>query len=149
METSILTGAIIGAITGVAVMLITYFLKQQRFNAVRKSIADPGVEYAALFHYAADKRYKKAFKFYDSYGTFYVIGKTAYYKAKPSDEPLVFNLVNCTVQQEADWRKLKWFSVTTHVGEKFYFNSHKLGMLVNNSNETLKALQVLKSKQAA
>jgi hypothetical protein len=107
------------------------------------------VEYAGLFHYAADKRFKKKFKFYDSYGALYIIGTTAYYKAKPSDEPFVFNLANCTVQQEADWRKLKWLSFTTHVGEKFYFNSHKLGLLVNNSAETLKALQLLKSKQAA
>ncbi len=149
MEPSILTGAVIGAITGVVAMLLVYFFKQQRFNAVRKSIADTRVEYAALFHYAADKRYKKSFKFFDTYGALYVIGKTAYYKAKPADEPLVFNLENCTIQPEADWRKLKWFSVTTHVGEKFYFNSHKLGFFVNNSAETLKALQFLKSKQVA
>jgi hypothetical protein len=68
MGPSLLIGAVIGAITGVVVMLLVYFLKQQRFNAVRKSITDPGVEYAALFHYASDKRFKKAFKFFDSYG---------------------------------------------------------------------------------
>ncbi|HUR66373.1 MAG TPA: hypothetical protein VMZ03_08460 [Chitinophagaceae bacterium] len=140
-----LTGAIIGAIIGLLVVVFNFFAKEQRFNKVLKSIKEP-MEYAALYHYASFKRYKSSFKFFDSYGVLYVVGKTAYYKTTETATPMIFNLAECTVQKEEDWRLLKWFSITTPAGEKFYFDSHKMGVLKNNSDETLKGLEVLRSK---
>ena len=71
-----------------------------------------------------------------------------YYKTSESGVPVAFNLDECSVQQEADWRMLKWFSITTPPGEKFYFNSNKMGIIKNNSEETLKGLAAIKAKQA-
>lgn len=50
-------------------MPLVYFFKQQRFNAVRKSITDAGsgIEYTALFHYTAGRRLAKVemvFRYY-------------------------------------------------------------------------------------
>lgn len=144
---SILTGAIIGAIVGLLVVVFNFFAKEQRFNKVLRSIKDP-VEYAALYHYASFKRYKNSFKFYDSYGVLYVVGKMVYYKTGENAPPVFsFNLDECTVQKEADWRLLKWFSISTAVGEKYYFDSHKMGAFKNNSDETLKGLAVLQAKK--
>jgi hypothetical protein len=142
-----LVGAIIGGIIGLLVVVFTFFAKEQRFNKVLRSITTP-MEYAALYHYASFKRYKSGFKFFDSYGVLYVSGNTAYYKTSETGTALSFNLAECTVQQEQDWRLLKWFSITTPAGEKFYFNSHKMGALKSNSEETLKGLAALKAKQA-
>lgn len=145
---SILTGAIIGAIIGLLVVVFNFFAKEQRFNKVLRSIKDPA-EYAALFHYASFKRYKNSFKFFDSYGVLYMAGKMVYYKTSESALPVFsFNLDECTVQQEADWRMLKWFSISTPAGEKYYFNSHKMGAFKNNSDETLKGLAALQAKKA-
>lgn len=141
-------GAIIGAIIGVFVVVFMFFSKEQRFKSVMKSINHP-VDYAALYHYANFKRYKNSFKFYDSYGVLYLKGKTVYYQTKPGETPIEFNLDECDVQAEADWRMLKWFSITRPSGEKFYFNSQKMGFLKNNSEETLKGLAVLKAKKVA
>ena len=143
-----LMGAVIGGIIGLLVVVFMFFSKEQRFNKVLRSIKEP-VEYAALYHYASFKRYKKSYKFFDSYGVLYVVGKTAYYKTSETETPVSFNLNECTVQQEPDWRMLKWFSITTPAGEKFYFDSHKMGAFKNNSDETLKGLAVLKAKQAS
>ena len=144
-----LTGAIIGGIIGVLVLVFSYFLKEQRFNKILRSITDPALEYAAQFNYASPKRYKNSWKYYDSYGALYVIGKTAYYKSNETASPDIFNLAECTVQAEADWRKLKWFSITKPGGEKFYFNSNKMGAFVNNSDETLKGLSALQARKAS
>jgi hypothetical protein len=141
-----ITGAIIGAIVGVLVVLLNFYTKDQRFKTIMKSITDSGVQYAALFHYANATRYKKSFKFYDSFGVLYLAGNTAYYKTRPDATPMEFDMKKCTIQQEENWRKLKWFSITTLVGEKHYFNSHKAGAFVNNSDETLKGLEIIKSK---
>ena len=142
---SIITGAIIGAIIGLLVVVFNFFAKEQRFNKVLRSIKEP-LEYAALYHYASFNRYKNSFKFFDSYGVLYVIGNMAYYKTSETASPLSFNLDECSVQAEPDWRMLKWFSIITPPGEKFYFNSHKMGAFKNNSDETLKGLAVLKGK---
>lgn len=145
---SILTGAIIGGIIGLLVVVFNFFAKEQRFNKVLRSIKEP-VEYAALFHYASFKRYRNSFKFFDSYGVLYLVGKMVYYKTSESAAPVFsFNLDECTVQKEADWRMLKWFSISTAVGEKYYFNSHKMGAFKNNSDETLKGLAALQAKKA-
>ena len=141
-----LTGAIIGGVTALIVIIIIYTVKEQKFKKLRKTITEPGVEYAALYHYASYTRYKKTLKFFDSYGILYLIGKTLYYKSSEAVMPISFNLAECTVQQEPDWRKLKWFSVTTVVGEKYYFNSNKMGLIVSNSDETLKGLAIIKAK---
>jgi len=143
----IIIGAIIGGVIGLIIVVFMFYAKEQRFNKVMKSIKEP-VEYAALYHYASFKRYKNSVKFFDSYGVLYLIGKTVYYKVSETGTPVSFNLDECTVQQEADWRMLKWFSITTPAGEKFYFNSQKMGFWKNNSEETLKGLAVLKAKQA-
>ena len=141
-----LTGAIIGGIVGLIIVVFMFNAKEQRFKSVMKSINQP-VDYAALYHYADFKRYKNSMKFFDSYGVLYLIGKTVYYKTKPDATPMEFNLSECDVQPEADWRMLKWFSITRPSGEKFYFNSQKMGMLKNNSEETLKGLAVLQAKK--
>ena len=143
-----LIGAIIGGIIGLLVVVITFFSKEQRFNKVLRGITVP-MEYAALYHYASFKRYKNSFKFFDSYGVLYVTGKMAYYKTSETGSPLSFNLEECSVQAEPDWRMLKWFSIQTPAGEKFYFNSHKMGALKSNSEETLKGLAALKAKQTS
>lgn len=143
-----LTGAIIGAIIGLLVVVFNFFFKEQRFNKVLRSITQP-IEYAALYHYATFKRYKNSFKFFDSYGVLYVTGKTAFYKTSETGTPLSFNLEECSVQAEPDWRMLKWFSIQTPAGEKFYFNSHKMGAFKSNSEETLKGLAALKAKQVS
>jgi len=144
----IFVGAIIGGIIGIVVVVLVFFAKEQRFNKVLRSIKDP-IDYAALYHYASFKRYKASFKFYDSYGVLYLSGKTVYYKVSETGAPMSFNLDECTVQQEPDWRMLKWFSITTPAGEKFYFNSQKMGIWKNNSEETVKGLAALKAKQAS
>lgn len=144
-----LAGAIIGAIIGLLVVVLSFFVKEQRFNKVLRSITDPGMEYVALYHYTSSKRYKNSFKFFDSYGVLYLIGKTVYYKTSPTGTPVTFNVNECAVQQEADWRWLKWFSITTPAGEKYYFNSNKMGAFKNNSEETLKGLAVIKAKIAS
>lgn len=143
-----LVGAIIGGIIGLLVVVFTFFVKEQRFNKVLRSITVP-MEYAALYHYASFKRYRSSFKFFDSYGILYLSGNTVCYKTSESGAPLTFNLTECSVQQEPDWRLLKWFSITTPAGEKFYFNSHKMGVLKSNSEETLKGLAALKAKQTS
>ena len=144
-----LTGAIIGAIIGVLVVVFTFFAKEQRFNKVLRTITDPGLEYSAMYHHASANRYKKGFKYFDSYGALYLIGKNVYYKKSETETPLQFNLNECTVQAEPDWRLLKWFSITTPGGEKHYFNSSKMGALKNNSDETLVSLKKLKDKKAS
>ncbi len=142
-----LEGAIIGAIIGLLVVVFSFFAKEQKYNKILKTITEP-MEYAALYHYASAKRYKNSFKFFDSYGALYLVGKTLYYKASPTGPPVSFDLSTCTVQAEADWRKLKWFSVTTAAGEKYYFDSNKMGAFKNNSDETLKGLAAIKAKMA-
>jgi hypothetical protein len=142
-----LTGAIIGGLIGVFVVIFMFNAKEQRYKAVMKSISQP-VEYSALYHYASFKRYKNSFKFYDSYGVLYLKDKTVYYQTNPGEAPLEFSLDECDVQAESEWRMLKWFSITRPSGEKFYFNSQKKGLLKNNSEETLKGLSVLQAKKA-
>src|SRR5215207_7501942 len=133
-----MSGAIIGGIVVLITILIIYYLKGQRFKKLLNTV--PDAEYAALYHYASYKRFKKGAKYFDSYGLLYVIGKTVYYKASENESPLTFDLTQCTAQQEPNWRMLKWFSITTPVGEKHYFDSHKMGAFVNNSDETLRGL---------
>jgi hypothetical protein len=144
----ILEGAIIGGVIGVIVVLVTYSAKDSKYKKLLKTITEP-VDYSALYHYASFKRYKNSFKFFDSYGVLYMIGKTVYYKTSETGVPESFNLNECTVQQEPDWRMLKWFSITTTVGEKFYFNSNKMGGFKNNSDETLKGLATILAKKAS
>ncbi|MBI5858422.1 MAG: hypothetical protein HZB42_12330 [Sphingobacteriales bacterium] len=141
------TGAIIGGVVGLVTIVITYFNKEQKFNKILRSIKEP-MEYVAAYHYASFKRYKNSFKFFDSMGALYIIGKIVYYKSSETAVPLDFNMEVCSVQQEPDWRMLKWLSITTPAGEKFYFNSHKMGLFKNDSSETLKGLAVIKTKMA-
>ena len=141
-----LTGAIFGAIGAIIGIIIVFISRQQKYTKLTTSIKEPGVEYSAPFYYASSSRYQKALKVYDSYGILYIIGRTVYYKTSASATPWAFNLTECRVQEEADWRKLKWFSITAPTGEKYYFDSYKMGTFANNSSETLKALALLKSK---
>ena len=143
---NMLTGAIIGGIVGLFIVMFMFNAKEQRYKKVMKSITQP-VEYSALYHYASFKRYKPSIKFFDSYGVLYLIGNTVYYKTTPEATPIDFNLNECDVQPEEDWRMLKWFSIIRPSGEKFYFNSQKMGLFKNNSEETLKGLAVLQAKK--
>ncbi len=146
---SFLTGAIIGGIIGLLVVVFNFFAKEQRFNKVLRSIKEP-VEYAALYHFAAAKRYRNSFKFFDTYGVLYVVGRMVYFKTKDgSAVDFSFNLDESSVQQEADWRMLKWFSISKPGGEKYYFNSHKMGAFKNNSDETAKGLAFLQAKKGS
>ena len=142
----IIEGAIIGGVIGLVVVIVTASAKDQKYKKLLKTITQP-IEYSGLYHYASFKRYKNSFKFFDSYGVLYLVGKMVYYKTSESGTPVAFNLGECTVQPEADWRMLKWFSITTPPGEKFYFNSNKMGIIKNNSDETLKGLAAIKAKQ--
>lgn len=144
----IIIGAIIGGIIGLVVVILMFFIKNQKYKRIMKTITSP-VEYSALYHYASFKRYKNSMKFFDSFGVLYLVGKTVYYKVKESEPPFEFNLSECSVQQEPDWRMLKWFSITRPSGEKFYFNSQKMGFLKNNSEETLKGLAIFRAKQTS
>ncbi|HQX96456.1 MAG TPA: hypothetical protein PLT02_06105, partial [Chitinophagaceae bacterium] len=76
---NMLTGAIIGGIVGLFIVMFMFNAKEQRYKKVMKSITQP-VEYSALYHYASFKRYKQSIKFFDSYGVLYLIGNTVYYK---------------------------------------------------------------------
>ena len=136
---------LVGAIIGLLTVVVMFFLKEQRYNKLLREIKEP-IEYSGLYHYASFKRFRNATKFYDSYGLLYVSGHMLYYKTKEGAPPMTFNLQECSVQMEPDWRWLKWFSVTTPAGEKHYFDSHKMGMFKNNSDETLKGYEVIKSK---
>lgn len=142
---SFVTGAIIGGVIGLLVYFLNFFFKDQRFNKILSSIKDP-MDYAALYHYATFKRYKNSFKFFDSFGVLYTSGNKAFYKTSTTAPAMEFNLSECTVQAEPDWRMLKWFSIQTPAGEKYYFNSHRMGLLKNNSDETLKGLAALRAK---
>ena len=146
---TILTGAIIGAIGGLVGVLVVNASKKNKFSAIRKSITDPNVEYIADFHIASASRYGKSMKFFDSFGALYLIGNNLYFKNSVTATPLMFNLKECELKPEPNWRMLKWFSVTTPVGERHYFNSYKMGAVSNNSDETFRALNILKAKQAA
>lgn len=141
-----LTGAIIGGIVGLITVVVIYYLKGQRFKKLVKTV--PDTDYAALYHHASQKRFKNSMKFFDSYGLLYIKGNNLYYKKEAEESPMVFDLHQCTVQQEADWRRLKWFSITTPVGEKHYFNSHQMGAFTHNSEETLKGLSAIKASTA-
>jgi hypothetical protein len=145
---SFVTGAIIGGIAGLAGVLFIFNSKNNRFKKVMNSVKEP-VEYSALYHYASFKRFKNSLKFFDSYGVLYLVGKMVYYKVKPDEAPIVFDLNVCSVQMEPDWRMLKWFSITTPAGEKFYFNSQKMGILKNNSDETLRGFDIIKRKMTS
>jgi hypothetical protein len=145
---TILEGAILGGVVGLVVYFVTFSIKDQKFKKLMKSIAEP-VDYSALYHYASFKRYKNSFKFFDSYGALYVKDKTVFYKTSETGTPVSFNLNECSVQGEADWRMLKWFSITTPAGEKYYFNSNKMGGFKNNSDETLKGLAFIKARMAS
>lgn len=141
-----LTGALFGAIGAVIGIIIVLIARSQKFNSLKASLKEPGVEYSALFYYASPERYQKSLKVYDSVGILYLVGRTVYYKSKTSATPWVFNLSECRVQQEADWRKLKWFSITAPNGQKYYFDSYKMGAFSNDSSETLRALSLIQSK---
>jgi len=147
--TSFASGAIIGAIGGIIGIFMVTGIKNGKFKKILKSITEPNVEYAGFYHYASFKRYKKSTKFFDSFGVLYVIGKMVYYKSNADQPPISFDMSVCSVQQEPDWRFLKWFSIITPAGEKYYFDSFKMGFLKNNSDETLKGLAVIKSKTAS
>ncbi len=144
-----LQGAIIGAIAGLVAVVFIYFNREQRYNKVLKSIVEPHMEYAALFHYASAGKYNKGFKYYDSFGVLYIVGKKAFYKPHATSTPLEFNLPECKAQAEPDWRMLKWFSITAPTGEKHYFNSNKMGLFKANSEETMKGLAAIKAKMSS
>jgi hypothetical protein len=149
MGDTVIQNAIIGGLIGFITVIVIYAMKNNKFKAIRKSITDDGVDYAAFYHYASYNRYQKKLKFFDSSGVLYVIGKTAYFKTGTDATPVSFNLPDCTIQSEPDWRRMKWFSITTAVGEKHYFNSHKVGAFTANSAETLNGLQFLQARQKA
>lgn len=141
-----LEGALFGAIGGIIGIIIVFIARKQKSNNLLTSVKEPGIEYSAPFYYASSSRYQKSWKVYDSYGILYIIGKTVYYKTNTKAAPWAFSLAECRVQEEADWRKLKWFSITAPNGEKYYFDSYKMGAFANDSSETLKALTFIKSK---
>lgn len=144
----ILEGAIIGAVVGLVVVIVQTSAKESRYKSVMKSVTG-AVEYSAMYHYASFKRYNNGFKYFDSYGALYVIGDIVYYKANTNDTPTAFNMKECSIQMEKDWRWLKWFSISTPAGEKHYFNSSKMGALKNNSDETVKGYEFIKTKTSA
>ena len=85
-------------------------------------------------------------KFYDSMGILYIIGNMLCYKTGENTAPTVFNLNECSIQMEKDWRMLKWFSITNPSGEKYYFDSHTMGAFKNNSSETVRGFEAISKK---
>jgi len=144
-----LEGAIFGAIGGVIGIIIVMVMKSQKTSSLRNSVAGLAVEYSGFFYYASPGRYQKSFRIYDSTGLLYLIGNTVYYKTASSGNPIAFDLSVCKIQMEPDWRRLKWFSITTPAGEKYYFDSYTMGAFSNNSEETIKAFNLFKSKTNA
>ncbi|MCZ2458332.1 MAG: hypothetical protein LC128_01785 [Chitinophagales bacterium] len=141
-----LQGALFGAIGAVIGILIVLIVRNQKVTSLKRNIAHLGAEYSGFFYYASPKRYKKALKVYDSSGILYLIGNVLYYKTGTAAAPIAFNLAECTLKMEPDWRKLKWFSITTPAGIKYYFDSYKMGAFSNNSEETLRAYNIFQSK---
>ena len=121
---TILEGAIVGGVIGLVVVLVTNSQKEQKFKKLIKTVSEP-VDYSALYHYASFKRYKNSFKFFDSYGALYLVGKTVFYKASETEPPISFNL------------------------NEYYFNSNKMGGFKNNSEETLKGLAAIQARKSA
>jgi hypothetical protein len=144
-----LVGAICGAIGAIIGIIFVLISKNQKYSKLLASIKDTGAQYSAPFYYASSSRYQKALKVYDSYGILYITDKTVFYKANATATPWAFNMGECRIQEEPDWRKLKWFSITTPNGEKYYFDSYKMGAFANDSNETLRALALIRSKMSA
>lgn len=144
-----LTGALFGAIGAIIGIIIVMAMKSQKTNSLRKSVATLPVEYSGFFYYASPNRFQKSFKIFDSTGLLYLIGNTVYYKTSTVGNPVAFNLLECKVQQEPDWRRLKWFSITTPSGQKYYFDSYKMGAFSNNSDETIKAVNLFQSRTSA
>jgi hypothetical protein len=144
-----LTGALFGAIGATIGIIIVIIMKKQKTTKLIKSVIDPGIEYSGFFYCASANRYQKSVKIYDSTGLLYLIGNTVYYKTGSATNPAAFNLSECKLQLEPDWRRLKWFSITTPEGEKYYFDSYKMGAFSNDSNETIKAFDLFKSKTSA
>ena len=122
-----LTGALFGAIGAIIGIIIVIIMRNQKTTNLIKSVTDPGVEYSGFFYCASANRYQKSLKVYDSTGLLYLIGNAVYYKTSPAGYPVAFNLSECKIQMEPDWRRLKWFSITTPAGEKYYFDSYKMG----------------------
>jgi len=141
-----LEGALYGAIGGVIGIIIVLIMKKQKTTSLMRSVKDQGVEYSGFFYYASPTRFQRSFKIYDSTGLLYLIGNTVYYKTSTMGSPIAFNLLECKVQLEPDWRRLKWFSITNAAGQKYYFDSYKMGALSNNSDETMRAFNLFKSK---
>ena len=141
-----LQGAIFGAIGAIIGIIIVLSMRKQKTDSLVKSIANSGAEYSGFFYYASPGRYQKSLKVYDSSGLLYLVGTTVYYKTSANATPIAFNLKECTLQMEPNWRNLKWFSITTPSGEKYYFDSYKMGAFVNDSNETIKAFNIFNSK---
>jgi hypothetical protein len=144
-----LQGALFGAIGGIIGIIIVFFLKKQKTANLKNSVAGLAVEYSGFFYYASPNRFQKALRVYDSTGLLYLIGNTVFYKTGTTANPIAFNLSTCFIQMEPDWRNLKWFSITTPGGEKYYFDSFKMGAFSNDSNETLNAYTIFKSKTYA
>lgn len=141
-----LEGALFGAIGAIIGIMIVLLSKSRKTSNLQKSIANLGAEYSGFFYYASSNRFQKAMRVYDSSGILYLIGNTLYYKTSVTANPIAFNLAECTLQMEPDWRRLKWFSVTTPAGIKYYFDSYKMGAFSNNSEETLRAFNIFKTK---
>ena len=144
----IVIGGIIGGVIGLVTVVMVFFMKEQRYNKLLRTVQQP-VDYSGLYHYASFKRFRKSAKFFDSYGILYLSGHMLYYKKKAGETPLTFDMKECSIQMEPDWRLLKWFSVTTPAGEKYYFDSHRLGVFKNNSNETVKGYEAIKARTIA
>src|SRR6185436_14323938 len=133
-----LEGAIFGAIGAIIGIIFVAVFKNQKTSNLKKSIANVGAEYSGFFYYASPNRFQKAIKVYDSTGLLYLVGNTVYYKTSTTANPIAFNLAECALQLEPDWRRLKWFSITTPAEVKYYFDSFKMGAFTNNSDETIR-----------
>jgi hypothetical protein len=139
---------LIGAFIGIIIMFLIMAAKQRKFKKIIKSIAEP-IDYSAPYYYASAARYNKSGKYYDSFGALYLTGKKVCYKTSENSDPICFRIDECKVQAEADWKRLKWFSIATPAGEKHYFNSNVKSSSSTDSSETLKGLAAIMAKQGA
>ncbi len=139
-----LSGAILGALIGLIVVIVMNNMRQSAFKKIKNSLANERIDYIVPAYHASASRFKKSMKIYDSYGAIYIKGNKAYYQSNRNSMPLEFDITQSDIVLEPKWRKLNWLSIASVVGNKEYFTSYKMGGFQNDSSATLEAYEKLK-----
>ena len=144
----ILTGAIIGGIIGLLVVVFNFFAKEQRFNKSITQHKRTSRIMQRFFITPPFKRYRNSFKSFDSYGVLYLVGKWCTIKPVKALPRFFFQsrwmyqykrkltgaYAEMVFNQHSRWRKIL-FQLTKWAPLK-------------NSDETLKGLAAAAGKKA-